>query len=66
MSLDLNELMSRFDEHDCQLSEFEISSKINSETNGDNSFQALAERLAFGFCEDYLDKKMVGGHIMDP
>jgi len=66
MSLDLNELMSRFDEHDCQLSEFEISSKINSETNGDNSFQALAERLAFGFCEDYLDKKNGWGTYYGP
>lgn len=62
----INELICELDEEDLPTSESEISSRLNMETKGDESFEAFAERLAFGFCEDYFEKKNGWGAYYGP
>lgn len=57
MNDELAKLLEELDQSKEKTSEHSISSKINIATKEDQSLEAIAERLAFGFCEDYLDKQ---------
>lgn len=66
MNDELARLMDQLEQSKEKTSEHSISSKINKATEGDQSPAAIAERLAFGFCEDYLDKQSGWGTYYGP
>ncbi|WP_444921294.1 DUF4209 domain-containing protein [Microbulbifer sp. CnH-101-G] len=63
MNVDLARLLEEFEE---KTSEHCISSKINNATEDDQSPEAIAERLAFGFCENYSGKQSSWGTYYGP
>jgi len=66
MNDELVKLMDELDQSNEKTSEHSISSKINKITEKDQSSEAIAERIAFGFCEDYLDKQNGWGTYYGP
>jgi hypothetical protein len=58
----LNELDSSKE----MLSDYGLSEKINSITNGDECLEARAERMAFGFCENYEERNPGWGTYFGP
>lgn len=66
MSDELARLLEDLEQLEEKTSEHSISSKINKATEEDQSPEAIAERLAFGFCEDYLDKQNSWGTYYGP
>jgi hypothetical protein len=62
----LVKLMDELDQSCEKTSEHSISSKINKVTEEDQSTEAIAERIAFVFCEDYLDKQNGWGTYYGP
>ena len=66
MNDELARLLEELEQLEEKTSEHSISSKINKATEEDQSPEAIAERLAFGFCEDYLDKQNSWGTYYGP
>lgn len=66
MNDELARLMDQLEQSKEKTSEHSISSKINKATEEDQSTEAIAERLAFGFCEDYLNKQSGWGTYYGP
>jgi len=66
MNEELIRLMEDLDHSKEVASEHSISSKINRATENDRSLKAVAERIAFGFCEEYLDKPNGWGTYFGP
>jgi len=66
MNDELAKLMDELDQSNEKTSEHLISSKINKITEEDQSSEAIAERTAFGFCEDYHDKQNGWGTYYGP
>lgn len=66
MNDELANLLVQFEQSKEKTSEHSISSKINKVTEEDQSPEAIAERLAFGFCENYLDKQNGWGTYYGP
>ena len=66
MNEELAKLLEELEDSTESTSEHFISSKINIATKEDQSLEAIAERLAFGFCEDYLDKQNSWGTYYGP
>lgn len=66
MNDELARLIDQLEQSKDKTSEHSISSKINKATEEDQSPEAIAERLAFGFCEDYLDKQNGWGTYYGP
>ncbi|MDT0581821.1 DUF4209 domain-containing protein [Brumicola blandensis] len=66
MNDELARLLEELERLEEKTSEHSISSKINKATEKDQSPEAIAERLAFGFCEDYLDKQNSWGTYYGP
>jgi hypothetical protein len=66
MKDELIRLMEELDRSKEATSEHSISSKINRATENDQSPKAIAERIAFGFCEEYLDKQHGWGTYYGP
>ncbi|WP_158774283.1 DUF4209 domain-containing protein [Cobetia sp. L2A1] len=66
MNDQLSKLMHELDQSKEKTSEHLISSKINNVTEEDQSPEAIAERIAFEFCEDYLDKQNGWGTYYGP
>ncbi|SMN17501.1 hypothetical protein CRYPA_18 [uncultured Candidatus Thioglobus sp.] len=57
MNDELARLLKELEQPKEKTSEHSISSKVNKASEEDQSPEAIAERLAFGFCENYLDKQ---------
>ena len=57
MNEELAKLLGELDQSCVKNSEHSILSMINKVIEEDQSTEAVAERIAFGFCEDYLDKE---------
>jgi hypothetical protein len=66
MNDELARLLEELEQLEEKTSEHSIVSKINKATEEDQSPEAIAERLAFGFCEDYLDKHNGWGTYYGP
>jgi hypothetical protein len=66
MNDELANFLDKLEQSNEKTSEHSISSKINKITEADQSPEAIAERLAFGFCEDYLDKQNGWGTYYGP
>lgn len=66
MNDELARLLEQLEQSKEKTSEHSISSKINKATEEDQSQETIAERLAFGFCEDYLDKQHGWGTYYGP
>lgn len=66
MNIELAQLMSELDQSDEKTNESYVSSKINEVTQEDLSSEAVAERIAFGFCEDYQHKQSGWGTYFGP
>lgn len=66
MNKELVRLMEELDHSKGSTSEHSILSKINRATENDQSPKAIAERIAFGFCEEYLDKPNGWGTYFGP
>ena len=66
MNDELANLLDQLEQSKEKTSEHSISSKINKVTEEDQSLEAIAERLAFGFCEDYSDKQNGWGTYYGP
>lgn len=66
MKDELARLLEELEQSKEKTSEHSISSKINKATEKDQSREAVAERLAFGFCENYLDKQNSWGTYFGP
>jgi len=66
MNDELARLIDQLEQSKEKTSEHSISSEINKVTKEDQSPEAIAERLAFGFCEDYLDKQNGWGTYYGP
>lgn len=66
MNDELANLLDQLEQSKEKTSEHSISSKINKITEGGQSLDAIAERLAFGFCEDYSDKQNGWGTYYGP
>ena len=66
MNDELVRLMEELDHSKEKASEHSISSKINRATENDQSTKAIAERIAFGFAEEYTDKPNGWGTYFGP
>jgi hypothetical protein len=66
MNDELAKLLDQLEKSKEKTSEHSISSKINKVTEEDQSLEAIAERLAFGFCEDYSDRQNGWGTYYGP
>jgi len=66
MNDELAKLIGELEQSNEKTSEHSIASKINKVTEEDQSLEAIAERMAFGFCEDYLDKQSGWGTYYGP
>jgi hypothetical protein len=66
MSQKLEKLLLDLDESHEKTSEHAISSQINEVTSDDQNTDAVAERIAFSFCEDYADKNTGWGTYFGP
>ncbi|MGP5012143.1 hypothetical protein ACTXIR_14655, partial [Psychrobacter glacincola] len=66
MNIELAQLMVELDQSDEKLTESSIATKINEVTHEDSSSESIAERIAFGFCEDYQHKQSGWGTYFGP
>lgn len=66
MNDELVRLVDELDYSKEKASEHSISSKINRATENDQSTKAIAERIAFGFAEEYTDKPNGWGTYFGP
>ena len=66
MNDELVRLMEELDHSKEKASEHSISSKINRAAENDQSTKAIAERIAFGFAEEYTDKPNGWGTYFGP
>jgi len=66
MNEELVKLLGELDQSCVKNSEHSILSMINKVIEEDQSTEAVAERIAFGFCEDYLDKENGWGTYYGP
>lgn len=66
MNIELAQLISELDQSDENITESSISSKISKITQDDLSLEATAEKIAFGFYEDYQHKQSGWGTYFDP
>lgn len=66
MNIELAQLISELDQSDENITESSISSKISKITQDDLSLEATAEKIAFGFYEDYQHKQSGWGTYFGP
>lgn len=66
MNDELAKLMDELEHSNEKTSEHSIFFKLRNVTEGDQSLEATAERIAFGFIEDYLDKQNGWGTYYGP
>ena len=66
MNIELAQLMNELEQSNEKTNESSISIKINKVTHEDQSLEAIAERIAFGFCEDYQHKQSGWGTYFGP
>ncbi|MDX2375140.1 hypothetical protein NJD71_13585 [Psychrobacter sp. PP-21] len=66
MNIELAQLMSELEQSNEKTNESSISAEINKATHEDQSLEAVAERIAFGFCEDYQHKQSGWGTYFGP
>lgn len=66
MNQNLRDLIEYLDNSQDKISEHSISSRIKETTNDDKSLESVAERIAFGFIEDYTDTASGWGTYFGP
>ena len=66
MSQELEKLLHRLDKSQEKTSEYSISSKIDQVTSKDQNLNAVAERMAFSFCENCADRNAGWGTYFGP
>ena len=66
MNIELAQLISELDKSDEKITESCIATKINEVTQEDLSSESIAERIAFGFYEDYQHKQSGWGTYFGP
>lgn len=66
MNIELAQLMSELEQSSEKTNESSISTKINKVAHEDQSLEAVAERIAFGFYEDYQHKQSGWGTYFGP
>ena len=66
MNIELAQLMSELEQSNEKTNESFISAEINKATHEDQSLEAVAERIAFGFREDYKHKQSGWGTYFGP
>ena len=66
MNIELAQLINELDKSDEKITESCIATKINEVTQEDLSSESIAERIAFGFSEDYQHKQSGWGTYFGP
>ena len=66
MNIELAQLINELDKSDEKITESCIATKINEVTQEDLSSESIAERIAFGFYEDYQHKQSGWGTYFGP
>lgn len=66
MNIELAQLISELDKSDEKITESCMATKINEVTKEDLSTESIAERMAFGFSEDYKHKQSGWGTYFGP
>lgn len=66
MNKKLTQLMDELDQSSEKITESSIATKINEVTQEDLRSESIAERIAFGFCEDYQHKQSGWGTYFGP
>ena len=66
MNIELDQLINELDKSDEKITESCIATKINEVTQEDLSSESIAERIAFGFYEDYQHKQSGWGTYFGP
>lgn len=66
MKNDISQLMQELEQSNEKTNESSILAKINKVAEEDLSLESMAERIAFGFCEDYQNKQSGWGTYFGP
>lgn len=66
MNIELARIISELDQSDEKITESSIATKINEVTQEDLSSESIAERVAFGLCEDYQHTQSGWGTYFGP